>query len=1409
MLRVNSDGTLNAFEGTGTGSYTATTAADGKWAGVFMECCGEFPTRRAEFRINADLLGGWGHVIGMALGKSVFIAPLTFRDLWPALAVHNLPSTWSSATLAGVGPPRTFTGQVFYQPRTPSATPVGVAGVQVDLIGSDASGGEALVATDKTNLYGSFSLTSNDDYTRHRLELGPPPKGYLAKKATASPPGVAVDARTLDYGAAGAGIYPNNVFALGDALPYPVDTLYGPYFLIIAPQQIIDADALDEFVDFKFRQGFTVEVISIETIDASFGGSNLRDKIRALEQARLATNGSRFRYVMLVGPDSVIPYVQLLVGFSGKDGDGHTDLDACLAAPSNQNINAEGIKLKYSDWYYADLVSNFDSNGNGCLLDGLGIDPKQTPYAPGYAPDAWPTFQATVAVGRIPFKTADAVRNALANSMGFEQQSQSFKRRTLHAMSNVFLHGQSWVPKDDPGGSYQPCPVEGANKNCKSYTADPAYVSEYARTSFLNAQSYLSTIFYESAKPPDASPVVSPQPLTGQNVLDELEARDYGLVNVAGHGGASGVGRTYWQNANWSPTVDSPTEPLPFTSVDEITGGALLKTSGLNQLTPDNDHGAIYIAAACGTGDPFTEANFGATLLEGGHGIAWIGGLSMVGGGYWVQPGDGGISDMQYNVMKRLLYYNLRLGDAVWQTLALQANIQHNLSAGGATDLFGDPTLSYWGNPGGQSTLAAWPMLRYDARGQSFTPLAGPETPKKLWEYPASAPGTSTLLPSPVVSNNGEVIVAHGSYVDVLRQGALYQRLNLDGAAFGTPAIAADGTIYALDVSGKLYAFPYPSIFIINQPPARYRRWALPLGKAPTTSPIVGADGFIAVGVAGKVMLVRPDGVRFQEYVLPGDPIGALAVAANREVYATTAGHTARLDFFCPNPPCVTVRTESAANSTPPLLAYGFVYVGRASGDVVKLTADGLVQQATFHADSAITAGPVAGPAGQVLVGTLHGTLYSLTQNLTLRWQRNIGATVRSVPAFSADALYIVSGGKLRGYAPFSGAPLWSRSLGSGAGDGSVAVDYGRQVYVQTSGGTIYGFGEGWTNAAFAVAAEPVALSARVKGFKVEWAFTVPPPPDEGRPVVENPPAEPEKAPQGLEEVAAATSPPSASDRGFQPLENAITPQAAVGILLQRSADGGPWEDVTVLPAGTTIYTDTDVLDDTSYAYRVQVLDSAGNDSDFTTTAASGRSLPPLPQPPTLHSVTAVAADALALQWSSSAGDVVTGYRIERSGSAGGRFEVVLQTGGGITLTHDTGLTPGTTYYYRVVALNDTGASNPSAVRSGTTRRLTLAAPQNVRATLLADGRVEITWAAGPNVASTALEYTEGGADEYLPLATIGPAGPYSHYPGEPNTYAYRLKFVLGDAESAYTETGVVVIEEGQLIYLPLIVARR
>jgi hypothetical protein len=123
LLEVKDDDTLRAQEGTGSNTYTDTVAADGLWDGEYTACCGEFPTYRAEFRIDDDLLGGWSHVIGLALGKST--GARGGFDLWPALSVSYLPSTWSSSTLGGPGVERTFTGQVVYQPRDSGADPVG------------------------------------------------------------------------------------------------------------------------------------------------------------------------------------------------------------------------------------------------------------------------------------------------------------------------------------------------------------------------------------------------------------------------------------------------------------------------------------------------------------------------------------------------------------------------------------------------------------------------------------------------------------------------------------------------------------------------------------------------------------------------------------------------------------------------------------------------------------------------------------------------------------------------------------------------------------------------------------------------------------------------------------------------------------------------------------------------------------------------------------------------------------------------------------------------------------------------------------------------------------------------------------------------------------------------------------
>ena len=172
----------------------------------------------------------------------------------------------------------------------------------------------------------------------------------------------------------------------------------------------------------------------------------------------------------------------------------------------------------------------------------------------------------------------------------------------------------------------------------------------------------------------------------------------------------------------------------------------------------------------------------------------------------------------------------------------------------------------------------------------------------------------------------------------------------------------------------------------------------------------------------------------------------------------------------------------------------------------------------------------------------------------------------------------------------------------------------------------------------------------------------------------------------------------------------------ATGILVQRSMLGGPWQDLAVLPLTATQYNDLTVQPGTDYSYRLQVLDSTGNDLDFTDTP-DVQSYPNLPSAPIIGGVAASGAASLHITWSNvlNAGDAqVNSYRLERAAVATGPFTAVATLPQASTSFDDTGLAANTPYFYRLFAANATGDSSPSAVVSGTTRSLTLAAPTNL-----------------------------------------------------------------------------------------------
>ena len=104
------------------------------------------------------------------------------------------------------------------------------------------------------------------------------------------------------------------------------------------------------------------------------------------------------------------------------------------------------------------------------------------------------------------------------------------------------------------------------------------------------------------------------------------------------------------------------------------------------------------------------------------------------------------------------------------------------------------------------------------------------------------------------------------------------------------------------------------------------------------------------------------------------------------------------------------------------------------------------------------------------------------------------------------------------------------------------------------------------------------------------------------------------------------------------------------------------------------------------------------------------------PPAPTGLVATASSTSNIGLTWSNVTGE--SGYRIERSLNSSSGFQDIGSTAADVTSFQDTGLTAGTTYFYRVLAFNAGGPSGYSNVANATTQTGSQPPPPGV---LLAD----------------------------------------------------------------------------------------
>ena len=142
----------------------------------------------------------------------------------------------------------------------------------------------------------------------------------------------------------------------------------------------------------------------------------------------------------------------------------------------------------------------------------------------------------------------------------------------------------------------------------------------------------------------------------------------------------------------------------------------------------------------------------------------------------------------------------------------------------------------------------------------------------------------------------------------------------------------------------------------------------------------------------------------------------------------------------------------------------------------------------------------------------------------------------------------------------------------------------------------------------------------------------------------------------------------------------------------RATTSGGPY--TTIAPVvNTTSYTDTTVVNGTTYYYVVSAVNAAGESPDSAEVSATPR---PSTQPvaPTGLTAKATGKRKVNLNWKQSTSPSVTQNKIYRSTISGGSYTLIDTIPAAISY-NNAGLISGTTYYYVVTAVNSSGLESP------------------------------------------------------------------------------------------------------------------
>jgi predicted phage tail protein len=224
-----------------------------------------------------------------------------------------------------------------------------------------------------------------------------------------------------------------------------------------------------------------------------------------------------------------------------------------------------------------------------------------------------------------------------------------------------------------------------------------------------------------------------------------------------------------------------------------------------------------------------------------------------------------------------------------------------------------------------------------------------------------------------------------------------------------------------------------------------------------------------------------------------------------------------------------------------------------------------------------------------------------------------------------------------------------------------------------------------------------------------------------------------------------------------------------------------------------TTYDDTGLAASTTYGYRVRATNTGGDSAYSNTAEATTQAPPPPPAAPSGLGATAVSSSQINLSWTDNANNE-TGFKIERCQNAGcSNFAQIATVGANVTTYSNTGLTPSTSYSYRVRATNASGDSAYSNTASATTQATATvpAAPSNLTATAVSTSQINLSWTDNSNNETNFnIERCQGNnCSNFVQIATTGANVVTFNNTGlARNTrYRYRVRASNAVGNSAYS----------------------